>query len=57
MSTVEKDVAREQSALPNDFRGHGLCMLHLRIWRMADGDHGRTASNSEETGNQQTCRK
>lgn len=35
MST-EKDVAREQSALPNDFRAHGPCMLCLRIWRMAE---------------------
>ena len=36
MSTAEKDVAREQSALPNDFRAHGPCMLRLRIWRMAE---------------------
>lgn len=35
MST-EKDVAREQSALPNDFRAHGPCMPCLRIWRMAE---------------------
>ena len=49
MSSTEEEVAREQSALLNDFKVHGPHVLHLKIQRTSDGDCGRAASNSEET--------